>query len=146
MKTEKTRHCATAKSRIIAKLGAVKNKRYNIGSYSTYKSFSFDNGDNGNCRNDEFLAKKIYCWKYRIRYMALLNFKFCHILGLQYGRGFQFFLKWMKVWKTVTWFLLICMWVYRNLSALLTNLISWHSRYSCNASHCYVLGRSLNAS
>lgn len=36
--------------------------------------------------------------------------------------------------------------VYRNLSALLTNLISWRSGYSCNANHCYVLGRSLNAS
>lgn len=58
MKTEKTRHCVTAESRIIAKLGAVKNKRYHIGLYSTYKSFSFDNGDNGNCKNREFLAKK----------------------------------------------------------------------------------------
>lgn len=60
MKTEKTRHCVTAESRIIAKLGAVKNKRHNFGLYSTYKSFSFHNGDNGNSRNHEFLAKKIY--------------------------------------------------------------------------------------
>lgn len=58
MKTEETRHCVTAESRIIAKLRAVKNKRYNIGLYANYKSFSFDNGDNGNCRNCEFLAKK----------------------------------------------------------------------------------------
>lgn len=90
MKTEKTRQCVTAESRIIAKLGAVKNKRYNIGLYANYKSFSFDNGEKGNCRNCEFIAKKIYCWKYRIRQMALLNFEFCHVLGPQYGRGLQF--------------------------------------------------------
>lgn len=57
MKTEKTRHYVTAESRIIAKLRTVKNKRYNIRSYANYKSFSFGNGDNGNCRNHEFMDK-----------------------------------------------------------------------------------------
>lgn len=53
MKTEKTRHYVTAESRIIAKLGTVKNKRYNIRSYANYKSFSFGK----NCRNHEFMDK-----------------------------------------------------------------------------------------
>lgn len=53
MRTEKTRHYVTAESRIIDKLGTVKNKRYNIGSYANYKSFSFGK----NCRNHEFMDK-----------------------------------------------------------------------------------------